>query len=68
MMAEDSVQFNARQREALMKLNLLLNEINETTDDSEIDKKILELSVLLIQHSDYAKERSSLIYFTGVQR
>src|SRR5438876_3054497 len=66
MIAEESVQFNARQREKLLELNLLLNEINETTDDSEIDKKIFELSVLLIQHSDYAKERSSLIYFTGV--
>ena len=66
MIAEESVQFNARQREALLELNLLLNEINETTDDTEIDKKILQLSILLIQHSDYAKERSSLIYFTGV--
>jgi len=66
MMAEDSVQFNVRQREALLELNLLLNEINDTTDDAEIDQKILELSILLIQHSDYAKKRSSLIYFTGV--
>ena len=50
----------------MLELNFLLNEINETTDDSTIDKKILELSILLIQHSDYAKKRSSLIYFTGV--
>ena len=60
-MAEESVQFSTRQRVALLKLNLLLNEINETTDDTEIDKQILELSVLLIQHSDYTKECSSLI-------
>ena len=46
-MVEESVQFNTRQREVLLQLNLLLNEINEMTNDSEIDKKILELSVLL---------------------
>src|SRR5436190_22858397 len=35
-------------------------------DDFKIEQKILELSILLIQHSDYAKERSSLVYFMGV--
>src|SRR5436190_14444928 len=40
--------------------------MDETNNDSEIEKKILELSILLIQHSDYAKEHSSLVYFTGV--
>src|SRR5438045_8022666 len=34
MIAEESVQFNARQREALLELNLLLNEINETKDEN----------------------------------
>src|SRR5437762_3290015 len=58
-----------KQRECLLELNTLLYEINitdETNNNSKIEKKILELSVLLIQHSDYAKERSSLVYFTGV--
>src|SRR5205809_6729211 len=63
MMAEESVQFTARQREELLELNSMLY---ETDDDLEIQAKILDLSILLIQHSDYAKERSSLIYFTGV--
>src|SRR5436309_15090184 len=35
-------------------------------DELEIQAKILDLSTLLIQHSDYTKKRSSLIYFTGV--
>jgi hypothetical protein len=63
IMVDDSIQWTARQRECLLELNSL---IFETDVDSEIEKKIFELSVLLIQHSDYAKERSSLIYFTGV--
>ena len=69
MMGEDSVQFTVKQRECLLELNTLLYEINvtdEANNNSKIEKKILELSVLLIQHSDYAKERSSLVYFTGV--
>ena len=63
IMVEDSVQFSDRQRECLLELNSLIFEMDV---DSEIEKKIFELSVLLIQHSDYAKEQSSLIYFTGV--
>ena len=69
MMGEESVQFTLKQRECLLELNTLLYEINvtdEANNNSKIEKKILELSVLLIQHSDYAKERSSLVYFTGV--
>src|SRR5436309_9802051 len=62
-MTEDAVQFTARQREALLEINSMLY---ETEDELEIQAKILELSILLIQHSDYAKQRSSLIYFTGV--
>ena len=68
-MGEESVQFTVKQRQYLLELNALLYQINETDDtnnDSEIENKILQLSVLLIQHSDYAKKRSSLIYFTGV--
>ena len=62
-MIEDAIQFNDRQKECLWELNSLTF---ETDVDSEIEKKIFELSVLLIQHSDYTKEQSSLIYFTGV--
>ena len=69
MIVEESVQFTVKQRQCLLELNSLLYEINEadeTNNDSVIENKILQLSVLLIQHSDYAKKRSSLIYFTGV--
>ena len=62
-MAEESVQFTAPQREELLELNSMLY---ETDDDLEIQAKIQDLSILLIQHSDYTKERSSLIYFTGI--
>src|SRR5216117_716035 len=63
VMTEDAVQFTVRQRDALLELNSMLY---ETDDELEIQAKILELSILLIQHSDYTKKRSSLIYFTGV--
>ena len=49
--AEESVQFIVKQREYLLELNALLYEINEpdkTNNNSEIEKKILELSILLI--------------------
>ena len=49
IMVEDSVQFSDRQRECLLELNSLIFEMDV---DSEIEKKIFELSVLLIQHSD----------------
>jgi len=68
-MGEESVQFTIKQRQCLVELNALLyetNEMDEMNNDSKIEKKILELSILLIQHSDYTKQRSSLIYFTGV--
>src|SRR5216117_1511276 len=63
VMTEDAVQFTVRQRDALLELNSMLY---ETDDELEIQAKILDLSILLIQHSDYTKKRSSLIYFTGV--
>ena len=67
-MAEVSVQFTTKQRECLLELNALIYEINQFNEmnNSEIEKKTLQLSVLLIQHSDYAKEQCSLVYFTGV--
>jgi len=58
-MTEDAVQFTVRQRDALLELNSMLY---ETDDELEIQAKILDLSILLIQHSDYTKKRSSLIY------
>ena len=65
-MAEVSVQFTTKQRECLLELNALIYEINQINEmnNSEIEKKTLELSILLIQHSDYTKEQCSLVYFT----
>ena len=45
IMVEDSIQWTARQQECLLELNSL---IFQTDVDSEIEKKIFELSVLLI--------------------
>jgi len=60
-MLEPAVQFTPNQEQCLRELMGLLGE-----DESVLDTKVLELSVLLIRHSDYASQRSSLIYFSGV--
>jgi hypothetical protein len=43
-------------------------ELDGVLEKEIIDQKVMELSVLLIQHSDYAAERStgSLICFCGI--
>jgi hypothetical protein len=35
-------------------------------DEAALERPLLDLFTELISHSDYAKERSSLVYFTGV--
>ena len=62
-MTDESVDFTPRQSHCLLELISMIDE-NENNDN--IDKKIFELSVLLIKHSDYASQQSSLIYFSGV--
>ena len=61
IMLESAVQFTPRQDQCLRELMGLLDE-----EESVLDAKVLELSVLLIRHSDYASQKSSLIYFSGV--
>jgi hypothetical protein len=41
-------------------------DLDDVTDKNMIDAKVMELSTLLVQHSDYAAQRSSLIYFCGI--
>src|ERR1700737_2990499 len=62
---EDSVPFTTGQRQCMQQLISTL-ELDGIVEDNVIDQRIVELSILLIQHSDYAKEQSSLVYFCGV--
>jgi hypothetical protein len=62
---DDSVSFTPRQRQYIQQL-IATVELDGIIEDYVIDQKVLELSILLIQHSDYATQRSSLIYFCGV--
>src|SRR6202022_987198 len=62
---DDNVPFTPRQGRCIQLL-IATVELDGIVEDSAIDQKVLELSVLLIQHSDYATQRSSLIYFCGV--
>jgi hypothetical protein len=61
----DSIPFTPRQRQCIQQL-ISTVELDGIIEDQIIDQKVLELSVLLIQHSDYATQRSSLVYFCGV--
>ena len=63
IMTEEAVQFTPQQSDCLLEL---ISIIHQNEDHENIDKKVLELSVLLIKHSDYASQQSSLIYFSGV--
>jgi hypothetical protein len=62
---DESVSFTPSQRRCLYEL-LLIVDLDDVTDKDMFDAKVLELCTLLVQHSDYATQRSSLIYFTGV--
>ena len=63
-MTEDAVQFTAAQEDCLMEVIVLTNE--SILDSNALDAKVYQLTVLLIMHSDYAAQDSSLIYFSGV--
>jgi len=58
------VEFLPAQELALRELMALVILDNPAND--EVDAKVMEVSTLLIRHSDYTTQRSSLIYFSGV--
>jgi hypothetical protein len=62
-MMEECVEFTSRQDNYLLEVIALMN---EDVRDECLDAKVLETCVALIQHSDYARQKSSLIYFSGV--
>jgi hypothetical protein len=57
-------EFTEDETELLWKLHNVIFFEQCTPEEEEI--AIMELSTCLIQHSDYASVRSSLIYFTGI--
>lgn len=63
--ATELLEFTAKQIELIQTVCLWMKE-GSATDENAIDDSILQLSIELIKHSDYAHQRSSLIYFTGV--
>jgi hypothetical protein len=62
---DNSVPFTPRQSQCIQDLMATL-ELDGIVENHILDQKVLKLSVLLIQHSDYAMQRSSLVYFCGV--
>ena len=61
---EFGVQFTSSQMDSIRDLRSMVELENPT--DEELDRAVLALSVMLIKHADYLKEKSALIYFTGV--
>jgi hypothetical protein len=64
METELGVRFTNAQSEYLSKIKRSIS-LNELTDE-ELDKQLLRASALLILHSDYEPQFSSLKYFLGV--
>ena len=57
------IEYTANQLAALREL---MAELEKEPSEKEVDKLVLKASVLLIQHEDFEKERSALLYYTGV--
>jgi hypothetical protein len=63
---EETVQFTSEQRELLDSIQLLLSRW-ENGDKEELYDLVSHVSVVLICHSDYTRERSSLIYYSRIR-
>jgi hypothetical protein len=61
-MEDTPLEFTSSQSRLLERVRVLM----ETEDEATLESALLDLFTELISHSDYAKERSSLVYFTGV--
>ena len=60
------LEFTRKQYQNMIKVRSILNKY---TDDQakELEDALFNLSISFICHSDYAKEPSSLIYYTGIR-
>lgn len=65
-MQDIRLQFTTVQEELLKTIGRLIDDYDENQGKALYDL-LFELSIALICHSDYAKESSSLIYYTGVR-
>ena len=61
---EHGIEYTAAQRDVLTEL---MTELwKEEPLEKQIDKLVLQASVLFIQHDDFDKERSALLYYIGL--
>ena len=60
------LQFTRTQKQLLLQIRTLMHEYMEDRAE-ELEAALFKLSVALVCHSDYAKESSSLIYYTGIR-
>jgi hypothetical protein len=58
------IEYTELQKRALDEINKELQKDHIIEDD--LDKKVTTASLLFIKHSNFAKPRSALLYFTGV--
>src|SRR5579862_1546137 len=63
---DERLEWTRPQYQGLIRLRSLMNGYVEDRA-MELDKALLNLSVSLICHSDYAKAPSSLIYYSGIR-
>ena len=63
---DERLKFTRTQFQNLIKVRTLMNQYAEDQAE-ELENALFNLSVSLICHSDYAKEPSSLIYYTGIR-
>ena len=63
---DSRLQFTRTQEQLLMRVQTALRRYTEDQTE-ELEAALFNLSVTLICHSDYAKEPSSLIYYTGIR-
>ncbi len=63
---DERLEWTRPQYQGLIRLQSLMNGYVEDRA-MELDKALLNLSVSLICHSDYAKAPSSLIYYSGIR-
>ena len=61
---EYGIEYTEEQAAALEGIKTEL--VNEDVSEENLDKKVLAALILFIQHSDFEKERSALLYYTGV--
>ena len=63
---DERLEFTRTQLQNLTEIRTIMNRYTED-QVLQLEQALFNLSVSLICHSDYAKEPSSLIYYTGIR-